>query len=169
MVSQRLLVMAREEHDREDLLAEATALVERAELALPGCAETTVIGFRSDGCGSIYLSARLAWHFNSHNQLRRAYANGLLYKAQRGRLVALRREQTASEVQLVRRDLDASETAQFLGELERDLTELRQTLATATVRVVGQIPAESDVLGRIRQWLAGLPSPPQLADSPHAR
>ena len=46
--------MARHEEDREDLLAEATALVERAELVVEGAAESVVIGFRRDGCASIY-------------------------------------------------------------------------------------------------------------------
>jgi hypothetical protein len=160
--------MAREEHDREDLLAEATALVERAELALPGRAEPIVIGFRRDGCGSIYLTASLVWHFNSQGRLRRAFADGLLYKAEHGRLVALRREQGADEVQLVRRELGAGETARFLDELERHLDELRQDLALETVRIMRQIPVEGDVLGRIRDWLATLASPPQLADSPRA-
>ena len=41
--------MARRESDREDLLREATALVERAELTIEGFDEPIVVGFRRDG------------------------------------------------------------------------------------------------------------------------
>jgi hypothetical protein len=83
--------MARQPEDREDLLAEATALVERAELRLPGDARTIVAGFRATGCGSLFFGADPVYQFNSARQLRRAFVGGELYKAERGQLVALTR------------------------------------------------------------------------------
>ena len=77
--------------DREDLLAEATALVERIELDVDEMDESIVIGFRPSGAGSIYFGPDAAYHFTSHNRLRRAYANGLLYKAEKRRLISLDR------------------------------------------------------------------------------
>ena len=44
--------MARQESNREDLLREATALVERVELHVPAFEEPIVVGFRRDGCAS---------------------------------------------------------------------------------------------------------------------
>ena len=38
--------MARREQDREDILAEATALVERVELQIAGETDPIVVGFR---------------------------------------------------------------------------------------------------------------------------
>ena len=53
--------MAKEERDREDIFREATALVERVELSgIVGQAEPVVIGFRRNGCGSIYFGVELA-------------------------------------------------------------------------------------------------------------
>ncbi len=87
-----LIGMARDEQDREDLLREATALVERVELAPTDneAGEHIVIGFRAGGAASVYFGGDTAYHFNSDGELRRAYADGLLYKADIGRLTSTR-------------------------------------------------------------------------------
>ena len=105
--------MARQENPREDLLAEATALVERAELRIAGFAEPIVVGFRRNGAASIYFGQDAAYHFNTANELRRAFIGGTLYKADRGRLAALVRRRTAAEVELVRHDLDETVAARL--------------------------------------------------------
>ena len=64
--------MAREEQDREDLLREASALVERAEVALADGATRVVLGFRRDGCASFYFGSERAYQFNTDDALRRA-------------------------------------------------------------------------------------------------
>jgi hypothetical protein len=161
--------MAREEHDREDLLSEATALVERAELRMPGFADPVVIGFRRDGCGSIYLGAEPVWQFNSRGELRRAHVDGRLLKAERGRLVALERRRTETEVQLVRHELDADETASLLLRLQTAVTELSAALDSGDFELVGQSPVEGNVVARIKSSLAALPRVPRVADAPNAR
>src|SRR6184192_244955 len=98
--------MARVERDREDLLAEATALVERVELEVAGWPGHVVLGFRASGCGSVYFGADEAYQFNTTGELRRAYRDGALYKAERRRLVRLARQRTAEEVQLIRHELN---------------------------------------------------------------
>ena len=50
--------MARQEHARENLMAEATALVERVELLLTGVAEPIVAGFRLGRFGEPVLRRR---------------------------------------------------------------------------------------------------------------
>src|SRR5512134_1308657 len=107
--------MARQESEREDLLREATALVERAELQLPSFAEPIVVGFRSGGAASFFFGSDPVYQFNSTGQLRRAFVAGKLLKAERGRLVALARERTAEEVALVRTGLDPAEQAELLS------------------------------------------------------
>src|SRR5687768_8047260 len=111
--------MSRTESDREDLLREATALVERAELQVAGLGEPIVVGFRRDGAASFFFGADPVYQFNAAGELRRAYVGGLLYKAEQGELVALRRERTPAETALVRHDLSAAESTDLLAALER--------------------------------------------------
>ena len=160
--------MARVERDREDLLAEATALVERVELELPGRPDHVLIGFRASGCGSLYLGPDEAYHFNTDGALRRAYRDGVLYKAERGRLVGLWRQRTSQEVQLIRRELDPAATAEFSARLSTRLEELQQALVEKPFRVMGQVPSDADVVGRATTWLGSLP-PGAIARTPHAR
>src|SRR3954447_20411722 len=101
--------MSRHESDREDLLREATALVERIELTVGGFDLPVVCGFRRDGAASFYFGADPVYQFNAVGQLRRAFVAGRLIKAERGRLVALSRERTENEVALVRHELSAAE------------------------------------------------------------
>src|SRR5688500_7447259 len=113
--------MARHESDREDILREAAALVERAELVVPGENEPVVIGFRTGGAASVFFGGDPVYQFNSQGELRRAFVRGLLYKAERGRLVELRRERTSHETSLIRRELDAAEQDEMLRGAETRL------------------------------------------------
>lgn len=158
--------MARQEHDREDLLKEATALVERAELQIADEAEPIVVGFRRDGAASVYFGADSAYHFNAAGELRRAYYHGNLLKAERGKLVSLARRRTADEVVLVRHDLASDEVPAFLAELARRLGSLRVALGGGHYQLVGQVPKSADVADRVRRWLESLPLPPPVAAFP---
>jgi hypothetical protein len=150
--------MAREESDREDLLRDATALVERIEFARSdaGEGEHIFVGFRADGAMSIYLGADPVYHFNSAGELRRAYCDGWLIKAESGRLVAMERRRQEHEVQLVRRELSDDAQAAFLGSMSRRLHDLEQRLRSNSLSVVGQVPPDADVLGRVDETLAEL-------------
>jgi len=160
--------MAREEHDREDLLREASALVERAELLLGGWQDPVFAGFRRDGAASVYFGAEPAYHFNSRGELRRAYRDGLLFKADRGHLASLRRHRSPGEVALIRHDLNDDETTLFLEELSHRLTALQAAVASTAYTLVGQVPAVGDVVGHLAHWLASLLLPPVIAQSPRA-
>jgi hypothetical protein len=162
--------MAREESEREDLLREATALVERIELAPTGAAggECVVAGFRREGGLSIYFGSESAYHFNSRGDLRRAFAGGSLIKAEHGRLVSLERRRQAGEVQLVRHTLSDVEQSQFLSELERRLADFSRQCDSGHWITAGQVPEDADVLGRLRDWLTRHPSA-TVAKSPNAQ
>lgn len=161
--------MARQEHQREDLLREAVALVERAELRLPDSAEHVVIGFRRDGSASVFFGEEPVYQFNTLGELRRAYHDGLLYKAERGRLASLRRQRVPGEVQLLRYDLNDEETSRFLAELTQRVGDLRYHVHGGSIELLRQAPAGSDVVERIERWLAALELPPRLASAPTAR
>jgi hypothetical protein len=147
--------MARQESDREDLLREATALVERIELAPPNASEADhiVAGFRREGALSVYFGADPAYHFNPAGELRRAYVDGLLYKAQDGRLVSLERLRTDEEVQLLSRQLSGDQQRSILDAMTHQLSELARQIEASELRVVGQVPEDADVLGRVARWL----------------
>ena len=167
--------MARQENDREDLLADATALVERVEVAVAGFERPLVAGFRQDGSASIYFGAEPAYHFNSLGELRRGFVAGLLYKTERlsgttlGGLVSLKRHRAAGEVQLLRHDLTPDETCRFLDALANRLTILRQSLEQRNYQIVGQVPADAKVVERLRDWLERLQVPIVIASSPRVR
>lgn len=159
--------MAREEHDREELLAEATALVERAEIVDRASGRHVVFGFRRNGALSIYFESDPVFHFNSRNELRRAYINARLVKAEKGRLVALERGRTATEVQFVRHPLSDEATTCAMADLAAKLEALRLVLAARDYDQLGQAPAECEVIGRMSTWIAALEQPIVIADRPH--
>ena len=160
--------MAREESDREDLLREATALVERVELAPARGGDPIVVGFRSTGALSVFFGGDTAYHFNSDRELRRAFVDGLLFKSEQGRLVSLKRIRQDHEVQLIRRELSPVSQAAFLATMQATLADLARKIDERQLSVVGQVPAEADVVVRALEWLR-IESPIVIAQSPHAR
>ncbi len=160
--------MARREQDREDLLAEATALVQRASLQLAGEADPVIVGFRRDDSAAFYFGADPVYQFTSGGLLRRAFVDGLIYKAERGRLVALERQRGAGAVQLMRQELSNDEQHAFGETMHRRLDALRAALADDTFRIVGQVPVDADVVGRVRAWLAVSGNTLRIAPSPRS-
>jgi hypothetical protein len=150
--------MARDESEREDLLHEATALVERIELAPPGdlsnASERVVAGCRRDGALSIYFGSEPAYHFNSSGELRRAYCNGLLLKAEAGRLVSMQRRRQEDEVQLVRHELSEDEQADFMKGMSNRLQDFAKKCRGGSFVTIGQVPADANVLPRVVAFLA---------------
>ena len=161
--------MARQEQNREDLLAEAKALVERVSLRIDGTDEETVVGFRRDGSASLFFGATRVYQFTSQGQLRRAYVDDLLYKAESGRLVALRRQRTDQAVELVRHDLRDDEAEAFINEMRRHLDKLQRALTADRFSLVGQVPETSNVVDRVRAWLEEFGGEISIARSPRVR
>jgi len=158
--------MARQEHDREDLLAEAKALVERIHLQAAGLPEAVTVGFRRDHSASFYFGARHVYQFNSAGCLRRAFVDDLLYKADRGRLAWLRRERGPEMVALVRHDLEPGETAAFFDTMRGYLETLHHALAKQHFTVMGQVPDDADLVARVCCWLDEFTGTSRIAASP---
>ena len=161
--------MARDESNREDLLREATALVERIELIPNGATidGRIVAGFRRNGALSIFFGEDPVYQFNAEGDLRRAYNDGKLLKADRGRLAALQRVRTQNEVQLVRHELDETAANQFLTQMAKHLQAFAALIDTNAFDVAGQVPSDADVLGRLKRWFA-THSDVQIAQRPNA-
>ena len=161
--------MARQESDHEDLLREATALVERAELAIEGFAEPVVVGFRRNGCASFYFGSDPAYHFNTAGELRRALVEGKIYKAERGRLVSLERRRTDRSVELFRCELTDAEMSEFMREMLRRLNALACGIRIGRYRCVGEVSDNGMIAVLGLQWIDGIAIPPPIAQSPHAK
>jgi hypothetical protein len=168
--------MAREESEREDLLREATALVERIELAPSGTAsqpngasvdQPIVVGFRRDGALSIFFGSDPVYQFNAAGELRRAYLDGRLLKAVGGELASLDRVRTQRETQLIRHDLTQAERAVFEATMRADLERFAGAIRANAFDIVGQVPTEVDVLSRVKDWF-GSHSQWPIAAKPNA-
>lgn len=160
--------MARDEAPREDLLAEAVALVPRVEF-WSGDGPACVVGLRPAGGGSCYLGDDPAYHFNRAGELRRAFVGGRLLVARSGRLTALKRSRTPDATTLLGRELTDAQTADVLAELQTRLSALRAALAAGTARPVRCMPDVPSSVAAVRAWLDALPLPPPIAARPHAR
>jgi len=148
--------MSRHETDREDLIAEATALQERVELQAPGAAAPAVAGFHRDGRLSIYFGPDPVYHFDPEGRLRRAFVDGNLYRSRGDTLSRLTRERTETTTSLVRHDLNQEELTNFLKRMRSRLEELQRQFAEGAIVVLRQVPSEADVAGRVRRTLGEL-------------
>jgi hypothetical protein len=164
--------MAREEQDREDLLRDATAYADRAELDFPGFESPVFFGLRRDGAASVYFSADRVYHFNARGELRRAYLDGLLYKADQGQLVAMARQRSDTETSLESRRLSADETRRLLAGMQRELLQLAEWFASDTAAARRQVTSADTAAhgqtacGRIADWLNRMPQQFGVARSP---
>ena len=154
--------MAREVHEREDLLRDAVALTSRVQLKINSATawEPVFAGFRPPGALSLYFDTEPVYHFNSRSQLRRGYVDGRLIKAEDGRLVAMKRLQTENSSELLRHDLTDSEQTMFCVELSRRIFGLKQALLEKRFQIVGQVPEQegpeqTDCVDRLFNWLDG--------------
>ncbi len=160
-----LHTMALHDSNREDLLREATALVERVEFTIPPGTDPIVVGFRRNGAASFFFGDDPVYQFNSDQELRRAFVAGRLYKAESGSLVQLDRQRTATESLLMRRKLSPDEMTDFLGSIQRQMCELQAAISQHTVQIIGQVPPTADIIGRIEKWLAALPNTVVIAQA----
>jgi hypothetical protein len=161
--------MAREESDREDLLREATALVERIQLApVHADGEHVTAGFRKGGELTVFFGADPVYQFNAAGELRRAYCDGLLIKAHNGRLASLRRERQPGAVQLLRHDLSDAEQTSILSRMTEKLRDFSARLERGDYHVVGEVPPDANVRGRLQNWLVKYHDP-AVARSPRVQ
>ena len=121
--------MALHEVHREDLFAEATALVRRIEWTMPGEAEPVVAGCRASGAWSFYFGPDPCYHFDPAGRLRRAFVADRLYRTQGRTLAQLTRHRAQGKVELQRCDLSARDCREFLSQMRARLAALRRAVA----------------------------------------
>jgi hypothetical protein len=159
--------VAREIHEREDLLRDATALVPRLQLRLKSsdAVQEIFAGFRSERALSLYFDTEPVYHFNSRHELRRAFVDDRIIKAVGGKLVAMRPQRGPRSTDLVSQEFSPEEQQQFSRVLLEHLDQLRTALRTDDYELVGQVPAAGDGLLRLVDWLAEFPGV-KIADGP---
>jgi hypothetical protein len=153
------------EQDRENLLRDATALTHRIELKVADYHDSIVVGFRDSSAASFFFGADPVYHFNSMFELRRAFVDGLLYKADRRRLVSLRRNRTDQETQLIRCDLNDEQQEIFVANADRHLQLLATALQQGSITIIGQLPHNVDLIQKVHDCLGHLKEL-RFADSP---
>ncbi len=162
--------MARSEQDREDILREAKALVNRAEYQSPLWPEPIVIGRRAIGAISLFLGQDPAYHWNSQGELRRAYAQGLLYKAQHGQLISLRRERSDTATELINQPLTAIAQEQFLSQVLQHVGLVLQILRDPATQCVGEVltsEMNSPFASHAINWLMTVQEQSRIAQQPN--
>ncbi|MFN0199842.1 MAG: hypothetical protein ACKVT0_24070 [Planctomycetaceae bacterium] len=147
--------MARQESDREDLFAEAVAFVRKIELrdATDERPETIVAGYRRNGLFTVYLSPDEMYQFTESLLLRRAFADGAMYRTQGSTLAKLTRYRTADVSELLRIDLASAELATFIERTRQHLDQLLNVLENKRYRVVRQFPENEDLVSLLTETL----------------
>ena len=151
--------MERKESDKEDLMVEATALVERIEYEHNGSTDFAEVhslmtaGYRRDGSFSIYFDQEHFYQFDDAGLLRRAWSKGFLYRTQGDTLAELDRVRTGEKTILQRRDLSPSELASFAVEMRQRLSSLLSAQEKDLLRVRRVVSPNSDLKVRIPKTL----------------
>jgi hypothetical protein len=160
--------MARQELPREDLMREATALVQRIALRNRQ-GEEVVIGFRRDGSGSIYVNQDPAWHFNCRGALRRAYEGGWLIKAEAQRLIRMKRQREPDRVVLLSEPMGAAEQAEWIEAVARRCAALLAQWNEGLWFVAQKVPEDASVELAAKQFLEQLSHGFNIAWGPSVR
>ena len=148
--------MASEERPKEDLMRDATALVQRIEFSLP-TGDSIVVGFRSqdaaDGTASFFFGEEPVYQFNADHELRRAHVDGIV-KAENGGLVRLSKVRTGDNVEMHRHEFTQVELAAFQDDLQSRLSNLLAQIKSGEANINRSIPDGDSVCERVETWLA---------------
>lgn len=162
--------MARDAQDREDLLRDATAFHHRVELRFEGAYQAipVVAGFRGEGALSVYFDQDPVYHFNTSGELRRAFVDGMLLKAESGGLVQLQRSTSTQETAMVRHELSQAEQQSFCQAMQRRLEQLHASLTEQGYELVGAVPSDEagQIIADLLDWL-GSKYPHNVAQLPN--
>ena len=145
-------------------MAEAQNLRPRIQWCSAGTQQATILGLRS-GALSIFGDHEHVLHFNADGALRRAYREGQLIKAEDGRLVALTRERTATEVALVRQLWTDEQQAAWLTQMSNRIDQLCDELKRGAGVVQRKLPDDADTTTFITV-LESIARPMQIARRP---
>lgn len=154
--------MAKETHDREDLLRDGMAMIHRGQTIIDG--KEVFVGYRADGQASLYWDQDPVFQFNSSSELRRVYIDGVKLLAQQRQLLILKRHASAPSL----RELSSDAVMQRLDQCLEKLAALPGSAEEAGWQTVGQ--DTDDFHRRVREWAKELRTEGiTIADEPHAK
>lgn len=148
--------MARNEADREDLIREAVALTERAELQCVSFPEAVTIGYRATGAFSVFFGQDPVYQFDPDYRLRRAFENGSLFRSHETTLARMIRQRTEEQTLLIRSDLLPDELAAFRSKMLNHLQTLLSDLDTRQTNIIRIVPDGLDIFPRLRTTLLSI-------------
>lgn len=138
MPSNNSKTVARETHDRENLLLEGVNLPERARLLHLASGREWVVGWRTGGGPAFYDGPDRVYQFNADNQLRRVYLDGSKLAAEGGKLCELKRPEPvdpgasadvqAQKVRLRWQPIDAANQRNVLNQWAETRRQLQESL-----------------------------------------
>lgn len=168
--------MAKQTHDREDLLRDGTAMSVRGRLLIDDV--EVFIGFRSQGQLSLYWDQDPVFQFDELGQLRRVFFDSIRLKAQDGRLVRLTKssdEKTPSvgRLRLAGESISDSDQRRILQRLSDCLQQIKQVFEKQsphdgfdTLQCVGA--TKNEFVSRVGDWITNLDRPAIIAHDPSA-
>ena len=165
--------MAKQQQNKEDILREATALVNRIEIKFSResvSKESVFIGFRRDGAISFFFGAEPVYQFNTRHEFRRGYCQGAILKAVAGKIIQLTRVREGEQLVLLSRDYSAQQTAAFLEKLKHALLLLFKEIKGGQWSILGAVVETGTVeelLQRVADWLEQHTREIQIADAPN--
>jgi len=124
-------------------MADATAYVNRVELAIDSMNSVVVAGLRKDNTLAVYFDQDPMYQFNADGQIRRGLVDGVLYRAQGGTLSRLSRHRTDDETVLKRTDLSSTQLAEFLNALDERIQSLASSIEHGNASVTESVPADA--------------------------
>lgn len=148
--------MARHEHDKEDLIADATVLVDRAEFRVPDIGSRSCLvtaGFRENGQLSVYFDQDPFYQFDDDGRLRRGLEDGFLFRSQTTTLARMHRERDRNQTMLVRHDLTAEELIAFRQRMRDRLQDFQSALVADRLQRLRRVLVSGDFEDRLRQRL----------------
>lgn len=138
--------MPRDEGQLAELMAEATAMVRRAEFTATDGRSRLVAGYRGDGSLSLYFGQDPVYQFDPVGRLRRAFVDGLLYRTQGSTLARLTRDRSSADhVGLLRHDLDSEQLGSFRRSMTDRLAGLLEELDSGLLNQSAVVPESADV------------------------
>jgi hypothetical protein len=143
-------------------MREASALVERVELTIPGEAENVIAGYRRNGALSLFFGSQPVYQFNTLGELRRGYVEDSLLKANAGALVSMVREEEATRTVLRSRPLSPAAQELLLKTAHDRLLSVSSHLTNGTFQLVAVVPDDVDVAQRLRDDLRQLVQQPVI-------
>ena len=166
--------MARTEADKEDLIADATAMLPRAEYVAVDQPESSIawefvtVGIRRDGAVSIYLDQDPFYQFDATGGLRRAYVGGFLFRSSSEGLTRLNRARTSEQTTLESVDLNADQLTDFRERTFSELATLQRSWRSGSLRKNRSVPEDADPATQLSEFVAGIlsRSPAEFLSAP---